>query len=618
MSIMTTEAPDVESASQTSDDEQSELRRTHAEAEGHLNCQIRRLVAARDAANRLIDSLAHESRTPLTVVQEYCSLVRDGLAGPVTEQQSEYLSIAMARVRDLGALLNDFVDASWLDSGAHRLRPQPVRLVEVVDRVEAALQAKATTAHVRLEFRVSRDLPDVYCDPDVIGRVIAGITSLAIRSTCDEGVIRIWAEQVPDQRQVLVVVADLPTGGKTDGRELIPPLSEIFSDDGTARFSTGSFSVAIAKTLVRASLSELRMQRNGEHGTAYFFGLPEADPESVMARYIHYRQTHDGGMSAVAIIQVSLDEESGNGASDALDEMLFNTIAGGDLGVSSRSMRMDADRQRHGSGARVVGRACARSVAAIVLWTLETSAGNSRSDQGPLPHPLGGQQDSNAHRRSCFRSLGSGTPQTVHPAGRRRSIDHRRAADSTHPVWIRSVDGARWNARFGVGVGPSSQPDSIGHPDAGDGWPDDAGEDARERGHAAHSGRDVVGEPRRPSTRSRTGRLLLSGKALRSECIEDHDRFHSAIVRFENDPRRGAGRQENSPARGAKPLTIDPANAAGRWPLSHCNTDFHATCIMEMKTILVADDDPALVQVLELRCRASGSTFASPIAASPR
>jgi hypothetical protein len=331
MSIMTTEAPDVDCLTQTSERELSALRRTHAEAEGHSNCQIRRLIAARDAANRLIDSLAHESRTPLTVVQEYCSLVRDGLAGPVTEQQSEYLSIAMARVRDLGALLNDFVDASWLDSGAHRLRPQPVRLVEIVDRVEAALQAKAATAHVRLEFRVSRDLPDVYCDPDVIGRVIAGITSLAIRSTCDEGIIRIWAEQVPDQRQVLVVVADLPTGGNTDGRELIPPLSEIFSDDGTAKFSSGSFSVAIARTLVRASLSELRAQRNGAHGTAYFFGLPEADPESVMARYIHYRQTYDGGMSAVAIIQVSLDEESGNGASDALDEMLFNTIAGGDL-----------------------------------------------------------------------------------------------------------------------------------------------------------------------------------------------------------------------------------------------------------------------------------------------
>jgi CheY-like chemotaxis protein len=330
MSVMTTEAPDVEDVD-CAPGELSEAPPTHAETETRLKRQIHRLMAARDASSRLIDALAHESRTPLTVVQEYCSMVRDGLAGPATDEQRQYLGIAMNRIGDLANLLNDFVDASWLDSGTHRLRPKPVRLVDIVDRLEAALLAKAASGHVRIEFRVSRDMPDVYCDADVIGRVIASLTTCAIRSACDEGVVRIWAEPAPDQRQVVVVVANLAAGAAADERGLLPPLSETFAEGDSAQFAPSSFSVAMAKTLVRASLSDLRMQRDGDRGTTYYFGLPEADPEAVMACYTRHRKRHDGDLAAVAIILVSLDEDAGNAASDGLDELLFNTIDGDDL-----------------------------------------------------------------------------------------------------------------------------------------------------------------------------------------------------------------------------------------------------------------------------------------------
>ncbi|HEX3997929.1 MAG TPA: hybrid sensor histidine kinase/response regulator [Pirellulales bacterium] len=308
-----------------------EAQRTRAEKESYFKGQLQNAMSARDASNRLIDALAHESRTPLTVVQEYCSLVRDGLAGPVTDEQRQYLGIAMSRVADLGCLLNDFVDASWLDSGTHRLRPKPVRLVEVVDRLEAALLPKATAGHVRIEFRVSRDMPDVYCDPELIGRVIASLAGHAIRSACEEGVVRIWAEAMPDQRQVIVAVANLPTGAGAENRGLIPPPSGIVSEGDAGQVAPTCFSIAMAKTLVRASLSELRMQRNGDQAAAYYFALPEADPEAVTACYIRNRNRGDGGLAAVAIILVSLDEDAGNTASDGLDELLFNTIVGSDL-----------------------------------------------------------------------------------------------------------------------------------------------------------------------------------------------------------------------------------------------------------------------------------------------
>jgi hypothetical protein len=311
--------------------EHGQLRSEFAEIEGQLKLQTQRLVESREASNRMLGGLSHEFRTPLTVVQEYCALVRDGLAGPVSEEQCRYLDIATDRVGDLNRMLNDFVDSAALESGAHRLRRKPARLVEVVDRLRPGLLAKAAIRQARIETWVSADLPQVFCDADIVSRVICNLVAQALKAARSEGSVRIWAERAADQRQVVIAVGDNCLGVTPDDPELFLRTYALATDESAATLTRGIFSLGMAQTLARANFGEFRVHRDPLRGTTYFFTLPEVDPEAVMASYIRERNRSADGPSSVALVLVSLDVEAGVAAADLLDDVLFDAVAQGDL-----------------------------------------------------------------------------------------------------------------------------------------------------------------------------------------------------------------------------------------------------------------------------------------------
>jgi signal transduction histidine kinase len=63
--------------------------------------------AARQARQRVLADVSHQLRTPLTVVLGYTELLADGIAGPLTPLQGEYL----ARVQASGSELLRLIDS---------------------------------------------------------------------------------------------------------------------------------------------------------------------------------------------------------------------------------------------------------------------------------------------------------------------------------------------------------------------------------------------------------------------------------------------------------------------------------------------------------------------------
>jgi PAS domain S-box-containing protein len=64
-----------------------------------------------------VSLVSHELRTPLTSIKGFTDLILDGVAGPVTDQQGEYLGIVKQNSDRLVALVNDILDISRIESG---------------------------------------------------------------------------------------------------------------------------------------------------------------------------------------------------------------------------------------------------------------------------------------------------------------------------------------------------------------------------------------------------------------------------------------------------------------------------------------------------------------------
>ncbi len=62
--------------------------------------------AARKARQEFLADVSHQLRTPLTVVLGYTELLADGIAGPLTPLQREYLTRVQASGADLLQLID--------------------------------------------------------------------------------------------------------------------------------------------------------------------------------------------------------------------------------------------------------------------------------------------------------------------------------------------------------------------------------------------------------------------------------------------------------------------------------------------------------------------------------
>ena len=64
-----------------------------------------------------VDNVSHEFRTPLTVIKEYASLVKDGVVGPVSAEQKQMLTVVEDRADDMNTMVEDMLTVSALEAG---------------------------------------------------------------------------------------------------------------------------------------------------------------------------------------------------------------------------------------------------------------------------------------------------------------------------------------------------------------------------------------------------------------------------------------------------------------------------------------------------------------------
>ena len=127
----------------TADDLIAKLNRVIRERDliGDLTQKSLELERANEELKRLdklkstfISSISHELRTPLTVIKEFISLMLEGHAGPVTEDQKDYLSIANKNILRLTNLIETLLDFSRIESGKGlKLKFEPTLLIEVAE-----------------------------------------------------------------------------------------------------------------------------------------------------------------------------------------------------------------------------------------------------------------------------------------------------------------------------------------------------------------------------------------------------------------------------------------------------------------------------------------------------
>ncbi len=306
-------------------------RETLVEQQRMLKRKNQRLRRLYKTAHRFVDNVSHEFRTPLTVIKDYVSLVREGLVGPVSAEQCRMLDIANVRTDDLNNMVDDMLDLSKLESGLLGVWRRPGQLSDIIESVCSPLKRKADLKEISFEIDIDSRIPMVYCDADKAARVIINLVTNALKFCGDPGSVRLWARAHENLSEVVIGVTDNGPGiEKTQLTEIFKRFRQLDTHlkSGSNGFGLG---LNIAKELVDLNLGKMSIESEIGKGSTFSFTMPLNDPVAVVTRYLKRLRRLKNVEPNLAMIRVQVDESVSSKSAHEVDAFLNYLLRRNDL-----------------------------------------------------------------------------------------------------------------------------------------------------------------------------------------------------------------------------------------------------------------------------------------------
>ncbi len=226
-----------------------------------FNAMTERLATNETRRTELLADVAHELRTPLSVIRGNVEGMLDGVYPIDADRLRPILEEAVVMDR----LLDDLRTLSTAEAGALRLHRETVDAAGLVEDAVTAFAGRASDRGVRLEARTTPVLLEA--DPVRLGEVLANLVSNALRHTPSGGSVVVTAGPA-GEGDARFEVTDTGSGIPAD------ELAHVFERFVRSPESGGTgLGLAIAKRLVEAHGGTIEAFSEGG-GTTIRFSIP--------------------------------------------------------------------------------------------------------------------------------------------------------------------------------------------------------------------------------------------------------------------------------------------------------------------------------------------------------
>jgi two-component system, OmpR family, phosphate regulon sensor histidine kinase PhoR len=169
--------------------------------------QCRRTIRAR---NELLATLAHEIRTPLTIVRSGAEVLLEETPGPLTDRQRRFLDSIRANTLRLIQFSENMLASIKVDQGWEPDRSTPLDLRRLSRQVAELMQPLLVQRGQTIRFSFPSLLSRPRADEAWIRQVLVNLVHNAAKHTAEGGMIVISATEQEDA--VVITVSDNGTG----------------------------------------------------------------------------------------------------------------------------------------------------------------------------------------------------------------------------------------------------------------------------------------------------------------------------------------------------------------------------------------------------------------------
>ena len=224
-----------------------------------------------------ITSLAQELRQPMSSIIGYTDLLLSESTGILGALQRKFLERVRVSTERIGALVEDLIQVTALDSGSSALAPRPIDLYEVIQETVGQTGAQIQAKELDLRLDLPENLPHLHADRDAIQQALLHLLQNAVSATPEQGQVSLRAhfESSPDQPDyVLIQVAD--QGGGIPPEDLSRVFSRLYRADNVLIQGVGDTGVglSIVKQLVEAHGGRVWVDTDLGQGSIFSLLLP--------------------------------------------------------------------------------------------------------------------------------------------------------------------------------------------------------------------------------------------------------------------------------------------------------------------------------------------------------
>ncbi|HET9173837.1 MAG TPA: ATP-binding protein [Candidatus Saccharimonadales bacterium] len=175
------------------------------EATRKLRKTNQKLKELDETKDDFISMASHQLRTPLTSVKGYISLVLEGDAGKINDQQRKLLEQSFFSSQRMVYLIADLLNVSRLKTGKFIIEPSPVNLADMVEQEMEQLKETAAAKGVTFTYAKPDNFPTLMLDETKTRQVVMNFADNAIYYTPAGGTIRVELNETPASVELKVV-----------------------------------------------------------------------------------------------------------------------------------------------------------------------------------------------------------------------------------------------------------------------------------------------------------------------------------------------------------------------------------------------------------------------------
>ena len=246
-----------------------------------------------------IRNVEHELRTPLSIMQGYAELLRDGELGQLAPEQQQALLVIVDRAYEMRKLVERI--GILLEAKSRTSTCLPLSLTSLIAEVVKERQEDAARAGLTVQVSIEPDLPSLPGDPYQLAQAFDCLLENAIKFTPSGGHIKVHA--YTESGWICYSVSDTGIGIPED--KLTELFDGFYQVDGstTRQFGGIGLGLTVAKAVVDAYRGRIEIESQSGQGSRFTIRLPHLSPKAQSG------QPH-GDTATVRRILVVDDEEN--------------------------------------------------------------------------------------------------------------------------------------------------------------------------------------------------------------------------------------------------------------------------------------------------------------------